>query len=58
MTVAEGVTDPDAQSTLGIVTKVAMACPALPTSKNATLLVCDSYKDVLDVLQTAKEELG
>lgn len=47
-----------AEGTLGIVTKVAIACPALPTSKNATLLVCDSYKNVLKVLQSAKEELG
>lgn len=43
---------------LNTVTKVAVACPALPTSRNATLLVCNSYKDVLDVLQTAKEKLG
>mmetsp|Transcript_44596 Transcript_44596/g.93596 ORF Transcript_44596/g.93596 Transcript_44596/m.93596 type:complete len:578 (-) Transcript_44596:72-1805(-) len=47
-----------AEGTLGIVTKVAMACPALPTSKNATILVCDSYTNVLKVLQTAKDELG
>mmetsp|Transcript_13325 Transcript_13325/g.28913 ORF Transcript_13325/g.28913 Transcript_13325/m.28913 type:complete len:600 (-) Transcript_13325:279-2078(-) len=47
-----------AEGSLGIVTKVAIACPALPTSKNATLLVCDSYPHVLKVLQTAKEELG
>ncbi|KAL7536780.1 hypothetical protein ACHAXR_008610 [Thalassiosira sp. AJA248-18] len=47
-----------AEGTLGIVTKVAIACPALPTSKNATILVCDSYDNVLNVLQTAKEELG
>ena len=43
---------------LSTVTKVAVACPALPTSRNATLLVCNTYKDVLNVLQTAKEELG
>ena len=47
-----------AEGTLGIVTKVAIACPALPTSKNATLLVCDSYENVLKVLQTAKDDLG
>ncbi|KAL7456581.1 hypothetical protein ACHAWC_008064 [Mediolabrus comicus] len=47
-----------AEGTLGIVTKVAIACPALPTSKNVVLLVCNSYDDVLSVLQTAKEELG
>ena len=47
-----------AEGTLGIVTKVAIACPALPTSKNVVLLVCNSYDDVLSVLRTAKEELG
>jgi len=47
-----------AEGSLGMVTKVAIACPALPVSKNATLLVCDSYKNILKVLQTAKEELG
>ena len=46
-----------AEGTIGIVTKVAIACPALPTSKNSTLLVCDSYCDVLKVLTTAKEEV-
>ena len=47
-----------AEGTLGIITKVAVACPALPSSRNATLLVCDSYENVLKVLQCAKEELG
>ncbi|KAL9181662.1 hypothetical protein ACHAXT_012005 [Thalassiosira profunda] len=47
-----------AEGTLGIVTKVAIACPALPTSKNATILVCNSYQRVLEVLQAAKAELG
>ncbi|KAL3810556.1 hypothetical protein ACHAXA_009789 [Cyclostephanos tholiformis] len=47
-----------AEGTIGVVTKVAIACPALPTSKNATLLVCDSYCDVLKVMATAKVELG
>lgn len=47
-----------AEGTLGVVTKVAVACPTLPASTNATMLVCDSYDKVLEVLQTAKEELG
>jgi len=47
-----------AEGTLGIITKVAIVCPALPTSKNAALLVCSSYEHVLKVLQTAHEELG
>lgn len=46
------------EGTLGIITKVAVACPSLPTSKNVVLLVCRSYIDVLQVLKTAKEELG
>jgi FAD/FMN-containing dehydrogenase len=46
-----------AEGTIGMITKVSIACPALPTSKNATLLVCDSYCNVLKVLKTAKEEV-
>lgn len=46
------------EGTLGVVTKVAVACPALPTSKNVALLVCNCYKDVLQVLKTSKEKLG
>lgn len=46
------------EGTLGVVTKVAVACPALPTSKNVALLVCNCYKDVLQVLKTSKEQLG
>ena len=47
-----------AEGTLGIITKVAIACPALPSSKNAAMLVCSSYENVLEVLRTAHEELG
>eukprot|EP00970_Alexandrium_tamarense_P020762 scaffold15629_cov572-Alexandrium_tamarense.AAC.1 len=47
-----------AEGTLGIITKVAIACPTLPASKNVALLVCNSYQDVLSVLQSAKEELA
>lgn len=47
-----------AEGTLGVITKVAVACPALPTSKNAALLVCDSYSAVMKVLDAAKRELG
>jgi FAD/FMN-containing dehydrogenase len=47
-----------AEGTLGIITKVAVACPPLPTSKHVALLVCDSYPAVLEVLAAAKEELG
>ena len=47
------------EGTLGIITKVAIACPALPISRNAMLLVCNSYEnDVLELLQCAKKNLG
>ena len=46
------------EGTLGIITKVAVACPALPASKNVVLLVCNSYDDVLEILKASKEELG
>jgi FAD/FMN-containing dehydrogenase len=46
------------EGTLGIITKVAVACPSLPMSKNVALLVCGSYSDVLQVLKATKEELG
>mmetsp|Transcript_545 Transcript_545/g.1254 ORF Transcript_545/g.1254 Transcript_545/m.1254 type:complete len:335 (+) Transcript_545:230-1234(+) len=47
-----------AEGTLGVVTKVAVACPTLPASRNAALLVCDSYDSVLGILRAAEEELG
>jgi FAD/FMN-containing dehydrogenase len=47
-----------AEGTLGVITKVAMACPRLPNSKNVALLICESYAAVLEVLAAAKEELG
>ena len=46
------------EGTLGIITKVAVACPTLPSSKHAVMLVCDNYSSVLEVLTCAKEELG
>jgi FAD/FMN-containing dehydrogenase len=47
-----------AEGTLGVITEVAVACPPLPTSKHALMLVCDSYSAVLEVLAAAKQELG
>jgi len=47
-----------AEGTLGVITKVAVACPPLPSSKNVALLVCDSYSAVLKVLDASKRELG
>jgi FAD/FMN-containing dehydrogenase len=46
------------EGTLGIVTKVAIACPPAPSTKNVVLLVCESYEYVLQVLQCAKSILG
>ena len=46
------------EGTLGIITKVAIACPTLPKSKNVCLLVVTSYDDVLTILKYAKEDLG
>ncbi|KAL7466189.1 hypothetical protein ACHAXS_006485 [Conticribra weissflogii] len=47
-----------AEGTLGVVTKVAIACPALPSSRNAAFLICNSYDKVLHVIKAAKEDLG
>ena len=41
------------EGTLGVVTKVAVACPTLPSARNAALLICSSYNDVLRVLRAA-----
>jgi FAD/FMN-containing dehydrogenase len=46
------------EGTLGIITKVAIACPPTPSTKNVVLLVCESYEYVLQVLQCAKSILG
>jgi len=47
-----------AEGTLGVVTKVAIACPSLPISRNSALLICNSYEKVLNVMKAAKEDLG
>jgi len=47
-----------AEGTLGIVTGVALLCPRLPLSRQAVFLACQTYEDVLAVLQTAKTRLG
>jgi FAD/FMN-containing dehydrogenase len=46
------------EGTLGIITKVAIACPPTPSTKNVVLLVCETYEHVLQVLQCAKRILG
>ncbi len=47
-----------AEGTLGIITKVAMSCPRLPTARNAAFLACESYDAVQKTLSLAKQELG
>jgi len=47
-----------AEGTLGIVTGVALKCPRLPLSRQASLLACASYSNVLQVLDAAKIALG
>jgi len=47
-----------AEGTLGIITKIALSCPKLPTSRQAALLQCPTFNDVRTTLSTAKEKLG
>ena len=47
-----------AEGTLGIVTKVALNCPPLPTSRQAVFVACESYNDVYQIMILAKEILG
>lgn len=47
-----------AEGTLGIITKVALLCPTLPTSRSAAFLACDSYQHVQQTLRLAKDMLG
>ena len=47
-----------AEGTLGIITKVAIACPPKPKSVNLAFLGLPSFDHVLDTFQKAKEFLG
>lgn len=47
-----------AEGTLGIITKVGLACPPLPKARHAAFLACETFEDVLRTLTCAKEELG
>ena len=47
-----------AEGTLGIITKVAIACPPKPKSVNLAFLGLQSFDQVLSTFQTAKEFLG
>ena len=47
-----------AEGTLGIITKIAMSCPRLPSAKNVAFLACDTFDSVQRTLTLAKQELG
>ena len=47
-----------AEGTLGIITKVAIACPPKPNSVNLAFLGLQSFDQVLSTFQTAKAFLG
>lgn len=46
------------EGTLGVVTKVALNCPRLPSARNVAFLACNSFESVCQTLSFAKEELG
>ena len=46
------------EGTLGVITQINLSCPRLPSSRNAALLACGDFGDVLQTLSLAKEELG
>ena len=47
-----------AEGTLGVITKVGLACPRLPRARNTAFLACNTFDDVLKTMSCAKEELG
>lgn len=47
-----------AEGTLGIITAVALQCVTRPASRQAALLACESFDQVLRVLRKARRELG
>jgi len=47
-----------AEGTLGVVTKLAIACPPKPASEIVALLACRSYDDVLALFTEARHRLG
>lgn len=46
------------EGTLGVITKVAMACPIKSSSVNTALVKVASYGDVLKLMRLAREHLG
>mmetsp|Transcript_13227 Transcript_13227/g.26868 ORF Transcript_13227/g.26868 Transcript_13227/m.26868 type:complete len:492 (-) Transcript_13227:1587-3062(-) len=46
------------EGTLGVITKVALACPKRSSAVNATLAACSSFAQVCNLLVRAKSDLG
>uniref|UniRef100_A0A7S2J429 FAD-binding PCMH-type domain-containing protein n=1 Tax=Zooxanthella nutricula TaxID=1333877 RepID=A0A7S2J429_9DINO len=46
------------EGTLGLITKLAIACPPLPKSENVAFLACSSFAAVLNLFKEAKANLG
>ncbi|XP_037077390.1 D-2-hydroxyglutarate dehydrogenase, mitochondrial-like [Pollicipes pollicipes] len=46
------------EGSLGIITKVAMACPPMPKHINVAMVYTDSFDKVLQVMRMTKEHLG
>jgi D-2-hydroxyglutarate dehydrogenase len=47
-----------AEGTLGVITKVVLKCPTLPSSRHAVLVACQEYAHVVETLYLAKSLLG
>jgi len=46
------------EGTLGLITEGAILCPSLPMHRNVCVVACNSFDEVLKILQIAKAELG
>ena len=47
-----------AEGTLGVITRVALQCPHMPSSRNTAFLACETFGDVQKTLGLAKQMLG
>jgi len=46
------------EGTLGVLTKLAIACPPKPSSEIVALLGCSSFESVLELFRQARQQLG
>jgi len=46
------------EGTLGIITKLAIACPPMPVAENVAFLACADFESVLKLFKEAKKHLG